>query len=98
MRDLAARRAVSAEHALGSAPPPARRAGALHGTTVPLLGQLGPCLSLREVRVVLLHNLLPYGPALAAFPGSHPGAGVWGAQQHLGEILWLCGPLTAVSS
>lgn len=62
MRDLAACCAVSAEHALGSALLPARRDGALHGTTVPLLGQLGLCLSLREVWVALLHNLLPYGP------------------------------------
>lgn len=62
VQDLAARCAVSAEHALGSAPLSVQHAGALHGTAVPLLGQLGLCLSFGEVRVALLHNLLPYGP------------------------------------
>lgn len=100
--DLAAQRTVSTERALGSAPPPARRAWALAGTAVPLLGQPAQGPSLGEVRVAPLRNLLPHGPAPAAFPGSHPGAGGWGAWQRLGEVSWPCGavlrPLLAVSS
>lgn len=67
--------------------------GPSRGTAVPLLGQPAQGLSLREVRAAPLCNLLPHGPAPVVFSGSHPGAGVWGAWQHLGEVVWPCGAM-----
>lgn len=101
-RDLAARHAVSAERALGSALPPTRRAWALVRHHCALIRAAGTGLSLGEVRVALLCNLLPHGLAPAALPGSHPSAGVRGVWRRFGEMSWLCGavlrPLPAVNS
>lgn len=53
--------------------------GPSHGTIVPLLGQLACRASpLERYELPCSATCFPHGPALAAFPGSHPGAACLG--------------------